>query len=52
MADKRPALGKGLSALIPDSPPEPANAVLDVDVDRLAPSRFQPRTHVDQADIE
>lgn len=52
MADKRPALGKGLSALIPDSPQEPRNAVLEVDVDRLAPSRFQPRTHADQADIE
>jgi ParB family chromosome partitioning protein len=52
MADKRPALGKGLSALIPDAPPEPRNAVLDIDVDRLSPNRFQPRDHVEQADIE
>lgn len=51
MADKRPALGKGLSALIPEAP-EPRPATLEVDVDRLAPSRFQPRTHVDQAGIE
>jgi ParB family chromosome partitioning protein len=50
MADKRPALGKGLSALIPD-PPEPRAATLEVDVDRLSPSRFQPRTHVDEAGI-
>jgi ParB family chromosome partitioning protein len=52
MADKRPALGKGLSALIPDAPPEPRNAVLDIDVDRLSPNRFQPRDHVEHADIE
>ncbi len=51
MADKRPALGKGLSALIPEAP-EPRPATLEVDVDRLAPNRFQPRTHVDQAGIE
>ena len=52
MAEKRPALGKGLSALIPDAPPEPRNAVLEIDVDRLTPNRFQPRDHVEQADIE
>jgi ParB family chromosome partitioning protein len=52
MADKRPALGKGLSALIPEAPPEPRTAVLEVDVDRLAPSRLQPRAHVEQAGIE
>jgi ParB family transcriptional regulator, chromosome partitioning protein len=51
MADKRPALGKGLSALIPDAP-EPRTATLEVDVDRLVPSRFQPRAHVEQAGIE
>jgi ParB family chromosome partitioning protein len=52
MADKRPALGKGLSALIPDIEPEPRTAVLDVDVDRLSPSSFQPRAHIEQAGIE
>ena len=52
MADKRPALGKGLSALIPDAPQEPRTAILDVDVDRLSPSRFQPRAHIEQAGIE
>jgi ParB family chromosome partitioning protein len=51
MADKRPALGKGLSALIPDAP-EPRNANLEVDTDRLTPSRYQPRTHFDAAGIE
>jgi len=51
MAEKRPALGKGLSALIPD-PSEPRSASLEVDVDRLSPNRFQPRSHVDQAALE
>jgi ParB family chromosome partitioning protein len=53
MAEKRPALGKGLSALIPEAP-QPAVRVgaLEVDVDLLEPNRFQPRTHVDPAGIE
>ncbi len=52
MADKRHALGKGLSALIPDVPAEPPSGLFEVDVDRLSPNRFQPRDHVEQADIE
>jgi ParB family transcriptional regulator, chromosome partitioning protein len=53
MAEKRPALGKGLSALIPDAP-EPVfrPGSLEVDVDLLEPNRFQPRTHVDPAGID
>jgi ParB family transcriptional regulator, chromosome partitioning protein len=51
MAEKRPALGKGLSALIPDAP-EPVAAALEVDVDRLEPNRYQPRTDIAQAGIE
>jgi ParB family chromosome partitioning protein len=45
---KRPALGKGLAALIPDAP-EPRVSSVDVDIDRLAPNAFQPRTAVDDA---
>jgi ParB family chromosome partitioning protein len=55
MADKRPALGRGLSALIPDaplSPSGPAERALDVDVDLLRPNRFQPRSRMDDARIE
>ena len=55
MADKRPALGRGLSALIPDAPPAPAPAAertLDVDVDRVRPNRFQPRTTIDEGKID
>src|SRR5947208_10664062 len=48
---KRPALGKGLSALIPDAP-EPRAASIDVDIDRLAPNIFQPRAHVDDARLD
>jgi ParB family chromosome partitioning protein len=49
--EKRPALGKGLSALIPDLP-EPKSSVAEVDVDRLTPNAFQPRGQVDDAGLE
>ena len=49
--EKRPALGKGLSALIPDAP-EPRSATSEVDVDRLEPNAFQPRNHMDDARID
>jgi ParB family transcriptional regulator, chromosome partitioning protein len=55
MAEKRPALGRGLSALIPDAPAAPATALgrtLEVDVDLLRPNRAQPRTTIDDAGIE
>jgi ParB family chromosome partitioning protein len=40
--EKRPALGKGLSALIPDLP-EPRTSTIEADIDRLSPNDFQPR---------
>jgi len=43
---KRPALGKGLSALIPDAP-EPRLSTMEIDIDRLSPNDFQPRAYVD-----
>jgi ParB family transcriptional regulator, chromosome partitioning protein len=49
MAEKRPALGKGLSALIPDVPEPPHAPGLEVDIDLLVPSRFQPRVRGDDA---
>ena len=54
MVEKRPALGRGLSALIPDAPAAPAASPrpLDVDIDLLAPNRFQPRTTMDDGRIE
>src|SRR5829696_7292592 len=55
MVEKRPALGRGLSALIPDNPTPVASAAdrsLDVDSDLLRPNQFQPRTSMDDARIE
>ena len=49
--EKRPALGKGLSALIPDQP-ELRTTPTEVDIDRLSPNRFQPRVAVDDAKLE
>jgi len=49
--EKRPALGKGLSALIPDVP-EPRASTTESDIDRLAPNDFQPRVHVDDARLQ
>jgi ParB family chromosome partitioning protein len=52
--EKRPALGKGLSALIPDAPlaPPPASNLFDVDIHLLTPNAFQPRGHMDDARLE
>ena len=53
MADKRPALGRGLSALIPEQASPAINErSLDVDSDLLRPNKFQPRTTMDEGKIE
>ena len=54
MADKRPALGRGLSALIPDAPVAAPTVErgLDVDTDLLRPNPFQPRGQLDDARID
>ena len=58
MPKKRHALGRGLSALIPDvpvpSPPVLADATSpgEVDLDLLEPNRDQPRTNVDEARLD
>ena len=49
--EKRRALGKGLSALIPDAP-EPRISPFEVDIDRLAPNEFQPRGRLDPPRLE
>jgi ParB family chromosome partitioning protein len=49
--EKRQALGKGLSALIPDAPiASPAS--LEVDIDLLTPNTFQPRAQMDGARLD
>jgi ParB family chromosome partitioning protein len=52
--EKRPALGKGLSALIPDAADTIAapRASLEVDIDQLEPNRYQPRAHMDDARLD
>jgi len=49
--EKRPALGKGLSALIPDVP-EPRPADVEADIDRLVPNELQPRASVDESRLQ
>ena len=49
--EKRPALGKGLSALIP-TVPEPRTGPIELDVDRLVPNSLQPRGQFDEARLE
>ena len=53
MAKIRPALGRGLSALIPE--PTPAHTrerPTEVDLDRLTPNRYQPRTVMDEPKLD
>jgi len=52
MIDKRPALGKGLSALIPDVPDVPRPGPLEVDIDQLSPNEQQPRLEMNDARLE
>jgi ParB family transcriptional regulator, chromosome partitioning protein len=63
VAEKRPALGRGLSALIPEAPPAapapqaaPAPAKdlppTEVDLDLIAPNPYQPRLNFDEAKLE
>ena len=51
MQPPRPALGKGLSALIPDAP-EPRTTPTEIDIDRLVPNVFQPRASVDDGRLD
>jgi ParB family chromosome partitioning protein len=52
MIERRPALGKGLSALIPDAPEPARQGAIEIDIDLLAPNGRQPRAHVDEAKLE
>jgi ParB family chromosome partitioning protein len=55
MADKRPALGRGLDALIGDTLDSASHASatpLEVDIDRLSPNPYQPRSRADDARID
>jgi ParB family chromosome partitioning protein len=55
---KRPALGKGLSALIPDAVAPVVAAerdratTVEADIDAIVPNEYQPRGHVDETRLE
>ena len=50
--EKRPALGKGLSALIPDAPEPPRPSPVELDIDRLTPNTYQPRAQFDDGRLD
>jgi len=50
--EKRPALGKGLSALIPDAADIASAPAVEADIDRLTPNEFQPRVDMNDARLE
>jgi ParB family chromosome partitioning protein len=54
MADRKPALGKGLSALIPEVPDTlvTPRAALDVDIDLLEPNDYQPRGQMEDERLQ
>jgi ParB family chromosome partitioning protein len=49
--EKRLALGKGLSALIPDAS-NPHSSPTELDIDHLVPNDFQPRRSIDDARLD
>lgn len=53
MTDRgRKALGRGLSALIPEAAaPEAGESIQNIDIDLIAPNPDQPRKHFDQAEL-
>jgi ParB family chromosome partitioning protein len=53
MIERRPALGKGLSALIPDAPePILRQGPIEIDIDLITPNERQPRLQMDDARLE
>jgi ParB family transcriptional regulator, chromosome partitioning protein len=51
--NRRGGLGRGLGSLIPTTAPDaPGNAPLPVDIDRITPNPFQPRSVLDQSKLQ
>ena len=48
----RRALGRGLSALLSDTPVTANEEMLEIDIDLIEPSNVQPRTYFDEARLE
>ena len=51
-ATKRPALGRGLGALIPGGSPAERRGVITLGIEEMRPDRGQPRRHFDDKDLE
>jgi len=49
---KRPALGRGLGALIPGGSPAERKGVMNLGIEEIRPNRSQPRRHFDERQIE
>src|SRR5947207_11386507 len=49
---KRPALGRGLGALIPGGSPSERKGVMNLGIEEIRPNRSQPRRHFDERQIE
>jgi len=49
---KRPALGRGLGALIPGGSPAERKGVLHLGIEEIRPNKHQPRRHFDETHIE
>ncbi len=49
---KRPALGRGLGALIPGGSPSERKGVINLGIEEIRPDRGQPRRHFDDVHIE
>jgi len=52
MLERRPALGRGLSTLIPEIPEPARSGAIDVDIDLIAPNEKQPRAQMDDAKLD
>jgi ParB family chromosome partitioning protein len=49
---KRPALGRGLGALIPGGSPSERKGVMNLGIEEIRPDKSQPRRHFDEVHIE
>jgi ParB family chromosome partitioning protein len=49
---KRKALGKGLAALLPETPELTGEGLAEVEIDRIDPNPYQPRQHIEQGRLQ
>jgi ParB family chromosome partitioning protein len=52
MTKRRSGLGRGLSALIPDTPDEPESGLRTIGVNAITPNPHQPRVEMDEAQLQ